>query len=176
MGKAVARPTRTKAERLMLAKRALDLRLSGVDDLVICRELAISRATLFRWIDWAMRQQIDPTVEQYRQEAAARIRESRRRIYETLAREEPVTVAIGGIEVTLMDPETGEPQMAPVCGPNEIAALTGRLVQLEETEAKLRGGFAPTQVNHQVTVSDAFDALLAELDASQPVDRPVPRV
>jgi transposase len=165
MGKAVARPTRTKAERLMDAKRALDLRLAGVDDYTICRDLGVSKSTLKRWIRWALDQQLDPTVEQYREEAAGRIREARRRIYATLAETRTVE---------WINPGTGELQVRtePLCGPADIAALTGRLVQLEEQEAKLRGGYMPVRVDVTHTVKDAFDQLLAEQEHTPPVTRP----
>lgn len=176
MGKAVARHSKSKAERLLEAETAMRLHVSGVEDSVICRQLGISKATLKRRIRWALDQVVDPTVAEYREEAQARIRESRRRIYETLSREEPVIVEIGGSSMPLLDPETGERVMRPVCGPAEIAALTGRLRELEELEAKLRGGFAPTQVNHQHTVTDAFAVLMEEINAVQPVAERVPRV
>ena len=38
------------------------------------------------------------------------------------------------------------------------------IVRLEDTEAKLRGGYAPTKVDHTHTVRDALDDLLDELE------------
>lgn len=157
MGRAVARPTRGKAERLMDAKRALDMRLAGADDLTICAELRISRATLYRWITWALSQQIEPTIAQYRQEATSRIREQRRRLYATL-----------NATTTTVDPATGRFVEAPLCGPSDVAALIGRLHALEDQEARLRGGYAPTKVDVSVRVADAFDELLAELNKTSP--------
>lgn len=164
MATAVARPHRPKAERLMDAKRALDMRLAGTDDIDICRQLGISRATLFRWIRWALDQQIDPTVEQYREEAAGRIRESRRRIYATLnATRQDVDVLSGKVIAV------------PVPTPAEVAALVGRLAQLEDLEAKLRGGYAPTRVDVTHRVQDAFDQLLQELNSTTPATTPTPQ-
>lgn len=177
MGKAVARPVKPKADRLIEAETALRMHLAGVEDSTICRELRISRSTLKRRIAWALQQVVDPTVEQYRQEATARIRESRRRIYQMLEAQRPHHNALTGAPV--IDPKTGTFIMEPVCGPAEVAALTGRLRELEETEAKLRGGFAPTKVDHTVTVNDALETLFRELEANdgpRPVDGPVPRV
>lgn len=164
MGKAVARHNKTKAARLLEAQRALELHASGVEDVIICEELKISRATLYRRMEWARSIVLDPTVEQYRQEAALRIRESRRRIYAKLEERRPVQTIVGPI----MDPATGEWMTEPVCGPAEVAALTGQLVRLEDIEAKLRGGYAPTQVNVKHTVENAFDQLIAELAQNDP--------
>lgn len=160
---AVARRTKLKAERLLEARRALDLHVAGVEDDDICRELRISTSTLRRRIAWALEQVVDPTVADYRAEAAARIRESRRRLYSTLTATRPA-LTIDGMPVT--DPHTGAPMVVPVCDPTQVAALTGQLIRLEELEAKLRGGFAPTQVNVRHTIEDAFDALMRELNGT----------
>jgi hypothetical protein len=165
MGKAVARKAKTKAQTLAEAQRALELHVAGVEDVVICQELGISRATLYRRMQWARSIVLDPLVEEYRQNAYARIRESRRRIYEQLNATRPV-VGLDGL--TVLDRLTGQTLMEPVCGPAEVASLTGQLVRLEDVEAKLRGGYAPTQVNVQHTVRDAFATLMDELAANDP--------
>lgn len=165
MGTAVARTKRTKAAMLAEAQRALELHVAGVEDVTICQELGISRATLYRRMQWARSIVLDPTVEEYRANAAARIRESRRRIYTKLEERRPVMIPLLG--VVLRDAD-GEIVTEPVCGPTETAALVGQLTRLEDVEAKLRGGYAPTQVNVRHTVESAFDELLRELEKNDP--------
>lgn len=157
---------KTKAATLAEAQRALELHVAGVEDLHICAELGISRATLYRRMQWARSIVLDPLVEEYRANAYLRIRESRRRVYAKLEERRPVVNALTGNVVT--DPRTGEVLTEPVCGPSETAALVGQLARLEDLEAKLRGGYAPTQVNVQHTVRDAFTTLLDELAANDP--------
>lgn len=164
MGTAVARHRKTKAQTLAEAQRALELHIAGVEDVTICAELGISRATLYRRMQWARSIVLDPTVQEYRQNAAARIRESRRRIYTKLEERRPVVLLTGGV---LRDAD-GNMVTEPVCGPTETAALIGQLTRLEDVEAKLRGGYAPTQVNVKHTVENAFDELLRELERNDP--------
>jgi hypothetical protein len=161
--------TKPRAARLMEARRALDMHVAGVEDDDICRELQISTSTLRRRIKWALEQVVDPSVADYRAEAAARIRESRRRLYATLSERRPL-LTIDGMPVT--DPRTGEPMTVPVCDPTQVASLTAQLIRLEELEAKLRGGFAPTQINVRHVVEDAFDVLMRELEATPPAPAP----
>jgi hypothetical protein len=163
VGRAVARPTKTKSERLLEAQRALEMHLAGIDDVHICAELHISKSTLQRRIRWALQQVVDPTVEEYREEAAARIRLARRTVLEALAERVPVQTFAG----PAVDRD-GNLVMQRRAGPSETAALVGRLLDAETVEAKLRGGFAPTTVNVKHTVEDAFDRLMAELGANDP--------
>lgn len=151
MGKAVARHTTTKAGGLLEAQAILELRLQGMSDIEICERLRISRSTLQRRVEWALKVRVDPTVEQYRQEATARIHLARKRIFQELATGER----------WLIDPATGEDVKILGAGPVEVSSLVGRLAQLEDLEAKLRGAYAPTQVD--VTVRDG---LIADLEAA----------
>lgn len=153
-----------KAARLLEAQRALELHAAGVEDVNICEELGISRATLYRRMTWARSIVLDPTVAEYRANAALRIRESRRRIYAKLEERRPL-VSLDGI---VAYDKAGKVVTVPVCGPTEVAALIGQLTRLEDVEAKLRGGYAPTQVNVKHTVDSAFDTLLEELAANDP--------
>lgn len=164
MGAAVARKRKTKATTLLEAQRALELHVAGVEDVHICKELGISRATLYRRMQWARSIVLDPTVEEYRANAAARLREQRRRIYDTLNRTRPLTTPDG----TIVRDDDGQPIIVPVCTPAEVAALEGRLTAIEDQEAKLRGGYAPTTVKHDVVVRDAFTTLLDELSRNDP--------
>lgn len=156
---------KTNAARLLEAQRALEMHVAGVEDVHICEELKISRATLYRRMQWARSIVLDPTVEEYRANAAARAREGRRRIYAQLNATRPVLNLEGDV---VRDPHTYEPMMEPVCTPAEVAALQGRLVQWDDFEAKIRGAYAPTQVNVQHTVKDAFAVLLEELERNDP--------
>lgn len=170
-GNAVARRAhKPKAARLLEAQRCLELHASGVEDVHICEELGISRATLYRRMEWARSVILDPLVEEYRSDAAIRIREARRRVYRTLEQTKPYTETMlteNGIAVVPVLMPDGSPVMVPACTPTEIASLTAALVRLEDTEAKLRGGYAPTQVNVKHEVADAWAALEAELTAAQ---------
>lgn len=169
MGNAVARRAhKPKAARLLEAQRCLELHAAGHEDVYICQELGISRATLYRRMEWARSVILDPLVAEYRSDAAIRIREARRRVYRTLeqtkALVETVLTEEGISYVGVVHPDTREPIMVPACSPTEIAALTAALVRLEDTEAKLRGGYAPTQVSVKHQVEDAWSALEAELE------------
>lgn len=159
-GRAVVHRRKSRTARLLEAQRALELHVAGVEDVRICAELGISRATLYRRIAEARDFVLDPTVEQYRAEAAARIREARRRVYATLERTR--------VDIDLL---TGRPVEVPACDPAQVAALIGRIAQLEEVEARLRGGFAPTKVDHRHVVEDAFAQLVDEL-AARPAPTP----
>ena len=167
MGQTIApsKARKTKAATLLEAQRALELHAAGVEDVNICEELGISRATLYRRISWARSIVLDPLVEEYRANAYLRIRESRRRVYAKLEERKPIVNALTG---TLVYTRDGEPVTEPVCGPAETASLVGQLARLEDLEAKLRGGYAPTQVNVQHTVRDAFATLMDELAANDP--------
>jgi hypothetical protein len=156
---------KSKAATLLEAQRALEMHVAGVEDVHICQELGISRATLYRRMQWARSVVLEPLVEEYRQEATARAREGRRRIYAQLNATRILTDPLTGV---ILRDDDGEPIRVPVCTPGEVAALQGRLVQWDDFEAKIRGGYAPTQVNVQHTVRNAFDTLLEELAANDP--------
>jgi hypothetical protein len=158
-GRAVVHRRKSRTTRLLEAQRALELHVAGVEDVRICAKLGISRATLYRRIAEARDFVLDPTVEQYRAEATARIREARRRVYATLERTRTDITPDG----TLVE--------VPACDPAQVAALVGRIAQLEEVEARLRGGFAPTKVDHRHVVDDAFAQLVDEL-AARPAPTP----
>lgn len=166
MGKAVARPVKRRSERLLEAQRALEMHLAGIDDVHICAELRISKPTLKRRITWALEQVVDPTVEEYREEAAARMRLARRTILEAAAERVPVLTIAGPVY-------DGDGQLVTQrrAGPSETASLMQAFVKVEETEAKLRGGFAPTQVNVKHTVEDAFERLVDELNKTPATSR-----
>lgn len=164
MGKAVARPPRTKAARFADAQRALELHLSGLPTPAICEELHISRRTLYRWIEWAMSVRIDPTVEQYRAQATYRIGMLRAAALDTL-RQVPTTTR------TLLDPETGEAVRLPA-DPAAVARLIDTLDRLEDREARIRGGYAPTRVDVTVAQADAWSALEAELAKAEAAPAP----
>lgn len=160
MGTAVARPRKTRSARLMEAQRALELHLAGHPDVYICAELRISKATLHRRIRWALDQVVDPTVAEYREEATARLRLARRTILEAAAERIPVQTIAG-----IATDRDGNVITQRRAGPSETASLMNALVNVETTEAKLRGGFAPAQVHVRHTVEDAFARLEAELAA-----------
>lgn len=133
-------PGQSKTARLMQAQAILEKYLAGVAPVYLCREFGVSRATLFRRIAEARDFVLDPTVEQYRADAVARLNMAR-------------LAAVESLQMTR--------------DPQQVAPLVGRLVQIEETEAKLRGAYAPTKVEHRVIVEDAFARLMQELN-----DRP----
>jgi len=152
------RRKRTRTERLLEGEAILRADRAGVPPVETCLRLGISRPTYYRRLDEARRFVLDPTVEQYRADAAGRLAMGRRVVVETLTR----------TERTLLDPETGEMVSVQTATPAEVAALVGRWVQIEETEAKLRGAFAPTKVDHTVTVRDALDVLAEQLGMNDP--------
>lgn len=162
MGQAVAR-RRSRAEILDEAQRALDMRLRGFRDFEVCRELGISRATLNRRVKLALEQRLNPTVDQYRDEQRERITVYRRRILDELEVLGRRRDAAGRM---LLDVETGETIIVAPDTAASVAALLGRLTQLEERLARLDGLDAPTRVSVESTVDAELAALAEQLAAN----------
>lgn len=155
MGKAVGRARKSKAQRLADAIAACDQHLTGVPLYEIATGFGVSVRTIQRWIEWAMSLRADPTVDQYRAEAVARINRSRRNLNTALD-------LIPKAARVLEDPATGE-RVVVVPDLSLVPRITDSLTKLDDQEAKLRGAFAPTRVDVTVQERDAWASLEAEL-------------
>lgn len=160
MGKAVARPHKTKAETAAEAQRALELHLAGVPSYHACQQLGISKSTYHRRIRWAMTFRIAPKVDEYRQEQNARLDMYQHRLLEELARPAGMLLTDQGAAIPV----------GQVRG-TDAAAVIGKLLAIEERRARLNGLDAPTKVDHNVRVQDSFATLLDELAQNDPTKR-----
>lgn len=169
MGKAVARPAKTKAERLAEAHETFQMRQRGMSDYEVCQQLGISKRTLYRRIDLALTTFVEPDVDRYRSEQEDRLREYRRRLLDELD-------ALGRRQANagrwLVNPETGDRVYVEPSAASEVAAIVGKLLQGEERHAKLRGLDAPTRIDVQSEVDRDLAALAEELNALPRTPKP----
>lgn len=138
----------------MLRDRALGVQVSEM-----CTKYGVSRATLYRRLDDAVKARIAPTVDAYR--------ESENRLLDDLMsrwqqQAEAADVMIGkGCE--------GEGNMSLVeRGMQRREAALAGMLRVSERRSKLNGLDAPVKVDAQVTVRSGLDArideMLAEMD------------